>query len=319
MNNKSELYKELTREDLVKIIEFNFNETNFDYSLLKGGLFNTTYLITLISGQKLVLRVGPINRHLLIPFENNLMQAEKYFYNLCKQENLPVSNVIVCDTRKKVIDRDYMIVDYIDSIVMSEANLSKEEKDILYEQVGNYAYKIQNIKGEKFGRLADLVVGKGFSKWSDYIKNDIEQITNLHLKYNIFTAEEIEIIMNTIIKYIDILDEIKTPSLTHCDLWEGNILLSRKNNKYKIAAIIDGDRAIFADAEYEFGCPYMTNEFFIKGYGKEIGKDINSIIRRKIYWIAYNLVDCYVWIVEYKNKESGEETKRKILEVLSQF
>lgn len=30
MNNKSELYKELTREDLVKIIEFNFNETNFD-------------------------------------------------------------------------------------------------------------------------------------------------------------------------------------------------------------------------------------------------------------------------------------------------
>lgn len=319
MNNKSELYKELGREDLVKIIEFNFNETNFDYSLLKGGLFNTTYLITLTSGQKLVLRVGPINRHLLIPFENNLMQAEKYFYNLCKQENLPVSNVIVCDTRKKVIDRDYMIVDYIDSIVMSEANLSKEEKDILYEQVGNYAYKIQNIKGEKFGRLADLVVGKGFSKWSDYIKNDIEQITNLHLKYNIFTAEEIEIIMNTIIKYIDILDEIKTPSLTHCDLWEGNILLSRKNNKYKIAAIIDGDRAIFADAEYEFGCPYMTNEFFIKGYGKEIGKDINSIIRRKIYWIAYNLVDCYVWIVEYKNKESGEETKRKILEVLSQF
>lgn len=319
MNNKSELYKELTREDLVKIIEFNFNETNFDYSLLKGGLFNTTYLITLTSGQKLVLRVGPINRHLLIPFENNLMQAEKYFYNLCKQENLPVSNVIVCDTRKKVIDRDYMIVDYIDSIVISEANLSKEEKDILYEQVGNYAYKIQNIKGEKFGRLADLVVGKGFSKWSDYIKNDIEQIINLHLKYNIFTAEEVEIIMNTIIKYIDILDEIKTPSLTHCDLWEGNILLSRKNNKYEIAAIIDGDRAIFDDAEYEFGCPYMTNEFFIKGYGKEIGKDINSIIRRKIYWIAYNLVDCYVWIIEYKNKESGEETKRRILEVLSQF
>lgn len=319
MSNISKLYKELTKEQLLKIIENNFNESIFKYNLLKGGLFNTTYLITLKDEKKLVLRVGPVNTHLLMPFEHNLMQAEKYFYDLCKQENIPVSNVIVCDTTKKLIDRDYMIIEYIDSIVMSEAKLSKEEKDRLYEQVGNYAYKIQNIKGKKFGRLANLVINKEFLKWSEYLKDDIEQITNLHLKHNIFTIEEVESIRNVIIKYTHILDEIKIPSLTHCDLWEGNILLSKKDNNYEIAAIIDGDRAIFADSEYEFGCPYMTNEFFIKGYTKELSMDNNSIIRRKIYWICYNLLDCYVLFVQHNNNEEGEKLKDKILKLVSEL
>lgn len=319
MGNISELYKELTEEELTDIIQKNFAESKFEYKLLKGGLFNTTYLIVLNNSKKFVLRVGPINRHLLMTYENNLMQAEKYFYDLCKKENIPVSNVIACDTSKEIVDRDYMIVDYIESIVMSEAKISKEDKARLYEKVGEYAYKIQNIKGEKFGRLANLVFGNGFSKWSQYLKYDVEQVTDLLLQHNIFSKEEIEKIRNVIEKYEEILDEIKTPSLTHCDLWEGNILLSKIDDKYEISAIIDGDRAIFADAEYEFGCPYMTNEFFIKGYGKQLSMDKASVIRRKIYWIAYNLIDCYVWFVEYKNIESGKEVKQKILEIVNEL
>ena len=122
-----------------------------------------------------------------------------------------------------------------------------------------------------------------------------------------------------IVKYTHILDEIKIPSLTHCDLWEGNILLSKKDNNYEIAAIIDGDRAIFADSEYEFGCPYMTNGFFIKGYTKELSMDNNSIIRRKIYWICYNLLDCYVLFVQHNNNEEGEKLKDKILKLVSEL
>ncbi len=318
MNTNSNLYKELNENELKNIINHNFNIGLKSYNLLKGGLFNTTYLITLEDNKKYVLRLGPINRHLLMPFEQNLMNAEKYFYELCKKEGIPVSNVIACDTTKSVLDRDYMLVEYIESIAMSEASLTKEEKDFLYEKVGEYAYKIQNIKGEKFGRLADIVKGEGFYSWVDYLKNDIEKITDLHLKHNILTLEQVDKIRNLPEKYSYILDKITTPRLTHCDLWEGNILLN-KNNLTEIVAIIDGDRAIFADEEYEFGCPYMVNEHFIKGYGKDLSNNENNIIKRKIYFVIYNLLDCYVWFVQYNNKQIGNEIKEKILKFLEEL
>lgn len=315
MNKISNIYKELTEEEIKKIILENFNDKLLNYNLLKGGLFNTTYFLQFENNKKYVLRVGPINRHLLMPFEHNLMNGEKYFYELCKKENIPVSNVVVCDTSKKIIDRDYMIVEYIESIVMSEATLTKKQKNFLYEKVGQYAYKIQNIKGNKFGRLADLVNRNGFDTWVEYLKNDIEKITNLHIQHNILTIEQVNNIKSLIIKYENILNEVKIPILTHCDLWEGNILLD-KNNLDNIVAIIDGDRAIFADAEYEFGSPYMVNEYFIKGYGKNLDMSDNGIIKRNIYWIAYNLLDCYVWFIQYNNIKNGQDTKEKILNLV---
>ena len=119
--NTSNLYKELSYCELKPIIKKHFNQDEFEFSLLKGGMFNTTYLIFLIStGVKYVLRLGPINRQLLLPYELNLMNGEKYFYELCAKEHIPFSKIIVCETDKLLIDRDYMIVEYIDSSSLSE-------------------------------------------------------------------------------------------------------------------------------------------------------------------------------------------------------
>lgn len=318
MNTISNIYKELTENEIKNIVKKFFNDNLLEYRLLKGGLFNTTYFLQFENNKKYVLRVGPVNRHLLMPFEHNLMNAEDYFYNLCKEENIPVSNVVICDTSKNIIERDYMIVEYIESIVMSEANLTKNQKDFLYEEIGRYAYKIQNIKGQQFGRLADIVQGNGFNIWGEYLKSDIEKITNLHLKYNILNIEQVNNIKSLIVKYENIFNEITIPRLTHCDLWEGNILLD-KNDLTKIVAIIDGDRAIFGDEEYEFGSPYMINEHFIKGYGRDLDMSNKGVIKRKIYWIAYNLLDCYVWFIQYNNAKNGQEIKDKILKLVEEL
>ncbi|MFA7672654.1 MAG: hypothetical protein WCY62_02205, partial [Clostridia bacterium] len=63
----SNLFQELSSNELHHIIGTYFGTgRQFDYKLLDGGLFNTTYLITFSTdGYKLVLRVGPVNRHLL--------------------------------------------------------------------------------------------------------------------------------------------------------------------------------------------------------------------------------------------------------------
>ena len=112
----SSLYLELSKEELRKLISETLNTDINSAKLLTGGLFNTTYYIDTMKYGSVVLRVGPVNRHLLLPFEHSLMQAEQLVYKLCREAQVPVSEILFMDTSKRIIDCDYMIVRYIPSV-----------------------------------------------------------------------------------------------------------------------------------------------------------------------------------------------------------
>lgn len=319
MNTTSNLYKELTNTELVAIVnEYSGANQRFEYRLLSGGLFNTTYLLTFLSC-KIVLRVGPINCHLLLPFEHNLMNGEKYVYDLCKQSNIPTSSVLFCDTSKNIIDRDYMIVNYIPSEALSEIKVNEQINYSLYYQSGEYASKIHEITGTKFGRVSNLVLGKGFYKWSDYLKSEIFEWQDKVSKIGIYTGNELEKINNIFVEYTDLLDEIKIPKLVHADLWAGNILVNNIDGNYKVVAIIDADRAVFGDTDFEFASGWMINEAFIKGYGVELNNDNEFSTRRKIYALVYNLLDSYLCLAQYNSKEKSDLNRNSAISILDEL
>lgn len=311
--NGSNLFKELTFDEIHAIITYHFNAKEFTYSLLKGGMFNTTYLITISERDRYVLRVGPINQHLLLPFENNLMIAEKYFYQLCKEKEIPVPQIVHCVTDKKLIGRDYMISNFIENICFSSDNILKANKPLIYKQIGQIAKKINSIKGEKFGRLGDAVLGNGYLLWSDFIISEFSNTLTKLYENKLYTELEIENTKKVICKHIELLNEITQPSLIHADLWEGNILvsLSQKN----VVAIIDADRAIWGDADFELASGWIINDYFNEGYEIKNSYSENSIVRKEIYILLYQLIDFYVYAVEYNNF-TGAETAKKRVEAL---
>ena len=316
--NTSNLYKELSYCELKPIIKKHFNQDEFEFSLLKGGMFNTTYLIFLIStGVKYVLRLGPINRQLLLPYELNLMNGEKYFYELCAKEHIPFSKIIVCETDKLLIDRDYMIVEYIDSSSLSEISMSGKDKDKLYRDVGKYTENLHHISGTKFGRLSELVNGNGFDKWSEFLISENNQLAVSVQQAGVFTSCDVYKVKEILLQYSEVLDEISVPKLVHADLWEGNVLISSQNDNYDVAAIIDGDRALFGDIDYDFASGWMINEAFLVGYGTSISTDNHSLIRKQIYSMMIHLTDTYVWKVEYNNEENSLSNRKVALELIS--
>lgn len=312
MNTKSSVFKELTKQELSEIVVAQFHTNQFSCSLLSGGMFNTTYLLE-VDCKKYVLRVGPVNRHLLVPFEQGLMEAENLFNNLCKKQNIPTSNVVACDTSRKIVDRDYMIVDYIESTALCLVN--DLSKDSFYQQVGSYAKEIHAITNNKFGRLSSIIGGESYDKWSDCLIDEMKKITSICLEFNFITRKEKEDFDNTYIQYKDLFDEIVTPNLTHCDLWEGNILV----NGSDVVAIIDGDRSFFGDVDMEFASGWMINEHFIKGYGQPVKQDKNSVLRRKLYSVLYNLTDAYVWQNEYNEPENSKINKMSAFKMLREI
>lgn len=311
MNKQSNLYAEITLEQIQLLYKKAMRVTApLEASLLSGGLFNTTYHVRCkASGLDTVLRLGPINRQLLLRFEENLMEAEVYVYKRCRDRGLTCSEVLVCDTSRKWIDRDFMIVTYIPSIVMCDAELTEEQKKPLFMETGRLTKIMHGITGQSFGRVSEIISGLSFPIWSGYLASELEDICSRFIRGNGIKPEDMARARQVLAKYQGWLDEIKTPRLVHTDLWEGNILLEVQK-KNRIAAVIDSDRAIFGDPDYDLSCPWMTNDTFLEGYEIETNsfhnEEFNSIkrkTRRKIYNMLYRFLDAYVGFFEYNNHE----------------
>lgn len=318
--SSSHLYQTLTHSQLSQLVERHFHTHTFDASLLEGGMFNTTYLIKgLPDSQKVVLRLGPVNRHLLLPFEENLMNGEAYFYELCQQIEVPISQVLACDTTQTFLDRDYMMVAYIESCALSSLTLEESIKDKLYCQTGHYASEIHKITGTHFGRLSRIKSGEKHDTWFGFLSCELSQWKEKMSAFSLFSHAEISDLVKAFHDHSKLFHEITVPHLIHADLWEGNILVKKENDQYEVCAIIDGDRALFGDIDFEFASGWMINSSFLEGYGVSLSMDKNSILRRKLYAILFSLIDAYVCHVEYNKPEEALYHKTKALELLSKL
>ncbi|MHB1485536.1 MAG: phosphotransferase [Saccharofermentanales bacterium] len=245
----SKIYKELENNDLQKIVaDLYGNCTKIkEFQILKGGLYNTTYLAK-TDGGDIVIRVAPINTHLLFDYEKDMMSSEPMLHDLLKNKGIPTTIILKYSPPGFVIDREYIISEYIDSIPMNDSSLSNINLEYIYSTIGSYTRKLHEISNDRFGwKRPDG--GKEYSKWSDFILRFAKECVNKASEHSLFTQSDINAFWHYIndCEIIELLDEIKQPLMIHTDLWQGNVLLTKKGEEYSVAAIIDMDRTIFGD------------------------------------------------------------------------
>ena len=225
----SSLYQELTDQELEDLV-FQALETKIvSAHLLTGGLFNTTYFVDTEKYGKTVLRVGPVNRHLLMPFEHHLMEAEEEVYSLCAAHNIPASEILLADTSKRILDRDFMFVRYIPSCPMSQMEWDAQDKARIVREIGRVAADFHSITAPRFGRIVDVKNGGGFVLWSEALAHELDEWEKVGIPASIFDKGEHSDIRLLFAKAKPYLDEIKEAHLVHTDLWSGNIFRRRKD------------------------------------------------------------------------------------------
>ena len=127
-----------------------------------------------------------------------------------------------------------------------------------------------------------------------------------------------KVIKDILINYKNSLNNISNLSLTHTDIWDGNILI----NNNRISGIVDFSDLYYCD---ELMCFYFhtidgkTSEYFLKGYGKcNLNKDEQIRIEiYRMYVILKMIVDCklknygrFAWM--YDNFDTRIKTLTKI-------
>lgn len=322
MNDRSLLFRAEPEQSLRQAALRYLKEEMTAAQLLSGGLFNTTYRLE-TKNHNVILRLGPVNRHLLLPYERNLMAAEGEILNLLKRKGIPTSDILALDCSRELFDRDVMVVACLDARCLSTVEVDKETERRLCREAGQHtalihgmtAFHLPKVPEKPFGRYANVIVGQGGATWKEALMIELSQWRGMAEPTGIFGGSECDRIEAWFHERSGVLDSVTVPHLVHGDLWYGNILVDKDCN---LAAIIDGDRAVFGDPEFELATGWMISDSFLEGYGRGLDMSEDAVERRRLYKMLLNLEDCYILFCEYSNPEAGAELKQRILEEIAQ-
>jgi hypothetical protein len=92
-----------------------------------------------------------------------------------------------------------------------------------------------------------------FDQWSLFLHHFAEEIASRLGTYNLFPKNAIALFREVIKANKTVLDEIKTPYFALTDLWQGNVLLSKRNT------ILSKARIDLPTASEVFQCLFYLN------------------------------------------------------------
>lgn len=311
MNPTSRLYKEVEESTLQQLNAAAFPGTKIlESQVLAGGMFNTTYRIV-NTERTYVLLLGPVNRHLVLPFEERLMEGEQIATALLRKEGLPVPELLFLDVSGKQIDRDYMITAYVESIPLNHPSLQPEDKRKCYRDAGAYAKKIHTITGKAFGHVAQVEAGEGFATWQEFLCADLATTGARAVCAGAVEEETFHTIQRWFWEAGELFAEVERPALVHGDIWDGNILISGKDGALQVCALIDGDRALYGDPMFEFAGDWITDPCFEEGYGG-FGQTEADRKRKVLYRLFLDLREAYILQEEYCQQEAAETARERL-------
>jgi len=320
--SRSKIYKELSVQELENILKDTFDKNTVlkSYRKAVGGCFNTTYFVESEKpDRKLILRVAPIRPELLLNYEVDMMKSEPIIYQMIRETGVPMAETIKFDDSHKIIERDYILIEYLDAINYASPEFPSEFAPQIQYEMGLYTQKIHSVKNDSFGWVDANGGAKGnYVSWYNWIMDFINEFTEKFSNYNLLEDKVVKRFAEFFIQNKEVFDLNKSgydsrPSLTHNDLWSPNILVSNKSGEWHIAAIIDADRAMYADREYEFSI-WGNDSDMMKGYGIPLDMSEEGKLKRRGYGIILNAHNMYVSKVEYDDETEYQNQRNSLIE-----
>ncbi len=204
--------------------------------------------------------------------DRRVFDAEVLGYEAFKKQGIPVPEIIAYKANPSSITQPTMIMSSAEGNAMSESNLSLEQKDIIYEKIGELLKKINEIKLEGFGKLIvkDGKLCGEFNDWNSYWesrRNHNDKGISFMLENGFITEQEAQKVKKI---FEDVSSsKIEGSSLLHRDMHHGHFFV----NGSDITGIIDLGALMAGDPCLDIAVSLVfQNEreqvFFKKGYGK---------------------------------------------------
>ena len=270
-----------------------------------AGLYNDSYYFEGDKG-KFLLRVAPADDVPKLFYEIDMMKSEVNIHRFVKENtNVPVPEIVYHDFSREIIDRDYLIMEFLEG---SSGRFDDRE-------LGEYVRHIHAIRSDRFG-YPERAAPTG-TCWPDIFQTYVKLILRDCLSCGVIDKSEHDDFLSIYNKQGGVIGDVE-PALLHLDLWSQNILTVNG----RITAILDFDRGLYGDPELEFAVldtyGYSTPEFF-DGYGQSRPVDSKAQIRQRLY-IVYELIKyAFIRVARGKSMPTGRSHVMQCKRILQEL
>lgn len=279
--------------------------TSDDFAVeLHNGWFNVAYVLTLVDGHRVVLKIAPARGIPVMTYETDLMHNELTALALVQQHTtVPVPPVDFSDLSGEIIDVPWFVMPFIDAEVLNiqleSGALSPAEIADYNERLGALNRELNTITGPHFGPLA----GPGYTTWRDAFAAMIEDVLRDGEHLEVDLGWPYSAVRDVVAANLDALDEVTEPRFVEWDLWAGNVMVRGG----RISAILDHERAFYGDPLIENGFVPLdlgepgSADAFMRGYGHPPLTPTQSRRRR-----LYTLYLILIMVIETKYREHDD-------------
>jgi fructosamine-3-kinase len=254
---------------------------------LEGGMINTTLCLTLVDGQRAVLKISPhrVNRE---------YQREAHQLDLLRSLGLPTPRVYRHEIGSLDDPHSYILMEFMDGIDLSAAKrqCSGECFDQIQNHLAEIVLRMHEQTSEKYHRVT-AEPSKTFEKWCDFYRHVYDPIAHEAEKNNELPIKTRKQIAKIHEKLEQLLNHGDVPRLVHWDVWSTNLLAKAdEKGNWRICAVLDPN-CKFAHAEAELA--YMdlfhtSTPAFTKAYQQTHRLDDDYHRVRKAVYQLYPLI-----------------------------
>lgn len=246
---------------------------------LTEGLCNAAYRVIFTDGSQSILKVASGSTEGYLSNEINMMETEVKAMRIMRDSGaVNIAEVQYYDKSKTICSGTYFFMEALEgqSYISLRSGFTEEEAAQLDFESGQAERSIASVKNSRFGFLCSEEYQ--FDCLYDFIHKLFENVLHDMKARDIPTEPSSEEIFSLLERDKKYFDEVKQASLTHWDMWEGNIFVSDKH----ICGIIDWERAMWAEPLFDdrFRSD-RRNISMLKGYGQT---EFSYAEKRRILW-----------------------------------
>jgi fructosamine-3-kinase len=253
--------------------------------ILTGGCLNRVIGIDLNNGlPSLVLKANPGKKDQGLKHEYSVLQ---YFKD---KTTMPVPSPIMYDDTSEIIPGTYFVMTKVDGVAMQHLDFSLHAIRDITEQLATIITELHMQKGEGFGGVSESSHPK-LTEWADFWLPRLDQAI-IKVRSGGYVSAEI---LNRVEKvrpfFHSLLNINHTATLTHYDIWSGNIMLDKNNGGLKITGLLDV-QGYWADYARELSFMEMfgvANDYFYSLYQQVHKLDDTFHIRKDLYNLKMHL------------------------------
>jgi len=331
VNVREEILREkidpfLTNDRLSAIAQMAFAETGDGagdltietVKVLSGGCWNRVIGVSFSSGQpEVVCKISPLER------DEKIIREYRVLGYFASHTAMPVPRPLLIDTSGRLLPGTLLVMTRIPGVVLHRAFglLTREMVDWLSDQI---AAQVIELHKERSSGMGGVEVGEEsrHQSWPDFWLPRFDAVFAEVTSSGLVAADLLRQIQGVRLRFPAALDIGRRSTLTHYDIWSGNVMVDFEGSGYPGRPFVTGYIDIpgyWADYARELSFMEMFglgNDRFYDRYWSAFPKDESFELRKNIYNLKMHLKHITMYPDQSYYREGAEACLRFVQRVL---